>query len=386
MVSPKSYNRTTLYEQIWRRPVRDVAKDYGISDVALAKICRKLNVPRPPVGYWARKEAGYEDPIPPLLKLKPGEPEEYVVERTDRRPGYAARIEEEAPEEPNIVVPEELVKPHPLVKQSRGRVGREARKAKLPESASDNCLDIRVTKATFQRGLRVADTLLKAFDERELAVEITAPNTKKEDYWSNSRTTKIPSRTRVLIGDDWVEFGIDEDYDSIAIEQPTQRYSSGYEYTPPPERKRVPNGKLALRIRNAPWSKGLRTMWKDGKVQRVERCLNDFIRGLDAAAAGLREQRLKRERWQREREEAELRRAEDAERQRAETALLEDLDRRVNDRYRARLIREIVDTMNKEGAVQDPEMRQWITWASTRADALHRDVLNRPPPPLPRKP
>jgi len=34
-----------LYEEVWAEPVTTVAKRYGISDVALRKICRRLAVP-----------------------------------------------------------------------------------------------------------------------------------------------------------------------------------------------------------------------------------------------------------------------------------------------------------------------------------------------------
>jgi len=37
-----------------------VAKKYGISDVGLAKICRRNNIPVPPRGFWARRQAGYK--------------------------------------------------------------------------------------------------------------------------------------------------------------------------------------------------------------------------------------------------------------------------------------------------------------------------------------
>ena len=39
------YERDKLYEEVWAEPVMKVAERYGVSDVALAKTCRKLNVP-----------------------------------------------------------------------------------------------------------------------------------------------------------------------------------------------------------------------------------------------------------------------------------------------------------------------------------------------------
>ena len=52
------YDRVALYEQVWSRPVQDVAKTYGISGVRLGKVCRTLQVPVPPRGYWARMRSG----------------------------------------------------------------------------------------------------------------------------------------------------------------------------------------------------------------------------------------------------------------------------------------------------------------------------------------
>lgn len=38
--------------------MRDLAKKYGVSDVALAKTCRRLLVPVPGRSYWATKSTG----------------------------------------------------------------------------------------------------------------------------------------------------------------------------------------------------------------------------------------------------------------------------------------------------------------------------------------
>jgi hypothetical protein len=39
------WNRDELYEEVWATPMQTLAKKYGISDVGLAKICRKLVIP-----------------------------------------------------------------------------------------------------------------------------------------------------------------------------------------------------------------------------------------------------------------------------------------------------------------------------------------------------
>jgi hypothetical protein len=66
----QNYDRKVLYEQIWSEPALTVAKGYGVSSVWLGKVCRLLNVPVPPRGYWARVRSGGKGAKPPLPKLR----------------------------------------------------------------------------------------------------------------------------------------------------------------------------------------------------------------------------------------------------------------------------------------------------------------------------
>jgi len=59
-------SREELYDQVWKTPMRTLANRYGLSDVGLAKTCKSHDIPRPPVGYWAKKEVGKAPPKPPL--------------------------------------------------------------------------------------------------------------------------------------------------------------------------------------------------------------------------------------------------------------------------------------------------------------------------------
>jgi hypothetical protein len=62
------YNREKLYKEVWANPVVKVAAQYGVSDVAIHKICKKLKVPTPPLGYWAKVSAGAKVAKTPLSK------------------------------------------------------------------------------------------------------------------------------------------------------------------------------------------------------------------------------------------------------------------------------------------------------------------------------
>jgi hypothetical protein len=51
-------DRRSLYEEVWKEPVRIVAPRYGLSDVGLAKLCHRLAIPLPGRGYRAKVAAG----------------------------------------------------------------------------------------------------------------------------------------------------------------------------------------------------------------------------------------------------------------------------------------------------------------------------------------
>ena len=62
------FDRGRLYEEVWSESAEKIATRYGISGVMLGKVCRQLNVPKPPRGYWAKKAAGKALPRRPRLR------------------------------------------------------------------------------------------------------------------------------------------------------------------------------------------------------------------------------------------------------------------------------------------------------------------------------
>lgn len=63
---PDGYEREKLYQEVWAEPVKIVAQRYGVSDVALAKTCRRMAIPLPGRGYWAKYKAGRAPAQTPL--------------------------------------------------------------------------------------------------------------------------------------------------------------------------------------------------------------------------------------------------------------------------------------------------------------------------------
>src|SRR6185312_15784039 len=54
----KEISRKELYDLVWSKPMSALAKEYGLSDRGMAKLCIRNSIPVPPRGYWAKKEAG----------------------------------------------------------------------------------------------------------------------------------------------------------------------------------------------------------------------------------------------------------------------------------------------------------------------------------------
>jgi hypothetical protein len=58
--------REQFYDLVWSEAMWRLCKHFGISDVALAKHCRKVGVPLPPRGYWNKIQAGHKVVKTPL--------------------------------------------------------------------------------------------------------------------------------------------------------------------------------------------------------------------------------------------------------------------------------------------------------------------------------
>lgn len=223
-----------------------MARHYGISDVALGKICRKLEVPLPGRGYWARKGAGQDIPRTPLPQRERGQPSQHNSARY-REPSMtqslgenvAERINRERDPANRIVVPDTLAQPHPLVRMS-GSLLRRARFGERP-TAADRCLEISATGDALARAFRIADALLKALEARGYEVDVTEPENPDAD--PRQSPERRPSRTGVRIGQSFVAFAIEEKTDTFA---PPPAPLGSYAYRPNLERR--PHGKLVLLI------------------------------------------------------------------------------------------------------------------------------------------
>lgn len=288
--------RELLYKQVWKTPMSRLARDYGVSDSALAKTCRKLGVPLPPRGHWAKLQHGKKVPPRPTLpkqgkdgrdratvtRTAPSQPSDPVVDEA---------VRSLAKDENRIKVADQLRNPHPAVKAPPARPGTPSREA--PDSTAGQTLSVNVSNGSRSRALRILDALCKALEA--LGHPVTAAGASIQGETVRIAVTEKQDRTPHV---------------ATAAELGRVKAHS-WEKTPTWDYS--PSGRLNIHSDCYVYNRtDLRKRWSDGRGARLEDMLHDVLLGLVAVGAARRkesdERRAAHERFveqQRQRAEAE---------------------------------------------------------------------------------
>jgi hypothetical protein len=289
--------RDELYALVWDRPVTKVAADFGISDVALRKICKKHDIPTPPIGYWARLSHGKQTTKIPLPTQKTGTSISIVVNR---------RRKMELPEEIKALQSEARVRaalgdfnvnaPDHSPKQW-SRYAAVTRRA-LREAVPDHCgfvsckgtgiSEVKVSRKSLDRAIRILHGFLEA-------VEIRGYELKPVD----------PGLMLVVKGLSF-GFGLHETTDRLAREPSKADIKAQADYDqrskkmpnlyPPGKRvweawEQVPSGRLVLKIWDptASYWNPERTIghWYDRRSKKLEAFLVDAIVAMEVAVPAI---------------------------------------------------------------------------------------------------
>jgi hypothetical protein len=385
---PITLTREQLYELVWSEPTRTVAARYGLSDRGLAKICIRLSVPIPGRGFWAKKAAGHElwrprlRPLPP--SAAPSERQVTVGREVSRRavaaPDTAARRQatvEKAPDRAIRVSPT-LGSPHPLVARTEKSL-RNARKDQrgllLPDA--QRILDVRVTRASLDRALRIFDALIKGLETRGFVVSCSPDGER---------------RTSVKVLDEEVGVRIEETVRRVE-RKPTaslrRREPPGHFLPSYPQYDYIPSGELLLRVTDQDFQATRRT-WRDGKRHRLEAQLNRFVVGLVVVAEAKKAERLRLEEFHRELEERRRKAEEQARFRQEEETRIRLLDADLAAWATSRRIREYVAAVQADGRArcetdeQRSDLDRWLEWVNGYAARL--DPATRVAPPKQRSP
>lgn len=225
---------------------------FGISSVAIGKNCRKLSIPLPGRGYWARKAAGFTLPRPPLPPLHDKQHFEWRKPEPEQAPASAP------PPPPPPPTPEELedqgeferidrmmaegdfalkhpgkVARHPLLTATRQARHERTPDGPAPRAREGGALNIGVTKESFQRALLVMGTVIAILEQHGVKVR------------STDRPTHDRDRTWATIFGQEVNFKITEHYRRVQIPPPDRGEKPG------PNRRKselVPSGELVFHV------------------------------------------------------------------------------------------------------------------------------------------
>jgi len=351
---PLHLDRVALYELVWSQPISKLAPKFGLSDVGLGKVCKRLKVPRPGVGYWTKLQHGKAPKRPPLPAAAPGHPTEVTI-------GPRIHREAEAPEvsPPEVKVPVTLRRPHSLVQQAADLL----RKGGVDEygrlwAPRDESLEIHVSRALLPRALRIMNSLVMALESRGHTVRIGKP---ANGY---GRTG-----TLAVINSEELRFSLREHLDRVGHEPTPKEIAEKAKHSWASWRSydyRL-SGRLKLEIDS--YESGFRKSWSDGKKTPLEEKLGPFIVGLEVLAAHERVQRLEREeehrRWEEERHRAE----EEAEKRRLEEERVKELRQLVSDWREAQEIRAFLRVV-LDRSPEDEKVGEWVRWGLEVADRL----------------
>jgi hypothetical protein len=283
--------REALYRRVWETPVRTLAKEFDISDVGLAKACRKHQIPLPPVGYWMKVQ--HDKPVrkPPLPK---GENVEVVLEASRNRPPPppAALVALKLPE-PRVQIPQ-AGQPLSLIASTTAK---RLQKTKPDERGlvfcqGESVFSCYVAPGSVERAARILHAIETALPE--FSVKLTTSDKEK--------------RLKAERNGVGVVFRLHEHYNRTEhlIKDKQYSWADRKEYT------YQPTGKLIFQIEG--YYDGRKT-WSDGARETLESKLDEVVTGLVTAIEAVRERQLEWER-QRLRREEEARIREELERKR----------------------------------------------------------------------
>ncbi len=372
-------SRQDLYDRVWTRAMRTVAPELGVSDVGLKKICKRFDIPTPPLGYWAKKEYGrapkqprlptYDDPGFEGIKFCPNAQEECSEMASE----VLEVLAQEKAKENRIVVSDRLDEPCLLVERtSKSLKAARADEDGIVKPRAKKTLDVHVAPDNVERAMLIMDTLLKALEARSLHVQLSD----HDGVWA----------TTVAVLDEAIHFVLHEIVDRIARD-PTPAEKRRMDQLPcfhGNDRfyNRVPSGRLCLEINSGPLN-GRRRRFTDTKRRPLANLLNTFVSTLYRTAGDIKverrrleELRLEREQQERKRQEWERQRYVKLKEIRAEEERVATLMGEAEAWHKSQAIRTYVQAARKNlievrgGVAPDSDADRWLHWASNQADRL----------------
>lgn len=374
------YNRTQLYNEIWKNPITEVAKKYHVSDKAIHKVCKSLGIPTPPAGYWSKIRSGSKVKKTPLPKGN------YPTEKRGMRnrqwitPEKGSSIEERLNflnEEDlstilsiadQIEFPEEDEKFHSSVIKQRKIIAnwQKAYAKNLNKGLGKYNLDTPPMNADnfseegVARRNRILDALIKALEPLGCQLLVDQPcfiiDGENVSFSFSEAKDKIPHVLTSRENMELLKYEEEKKHSSWLSEPRIRKYDYPF------------NGKLSFKLAN-------NKFFRDCKSYQLEDKLGEMVLELYEASDFVKQQRLEREEAERKKEEERRLREEQKERYNEEVDRTNFLLNEAADFEKAVRIRNLIVAAEKSGN-QEKYSAEWIAWAEKKADWLDPTIAD----------
>lgn len=310
------FTREEFYQLVWSKPMTHLAKEFALSDVALHKICKKHDIPNPPLGWWAKKAAGKAVKQTPLPKAEAGTSDRITISagQLGPEPEVIATARENARLLASSIDTDAALSSNPIIDRTIAQL----RKAK-PSSINGlvtvealNVIKVSVASASIDRLVLALNRIIAAADVLGIKLargEKTAAFICDGEVIGFSISEGVRREKHVLTEKEIAE-------DEAARKRRERRWNNpnswddmdfSTSFLRRPEWDYHPTGQLAFELEQS-YLLGAspRRSFKDAKVQRMENLASDIAVGIAVLAAAKKDDRSRRE--EQARREAEARR------------------------------------------------------------------------------
>lgn len=311
----RTFTRAEFYDMVWSKPMTHLAKDFVLSDVALHKVCRKHDIPTPPLGWWAKKAAGKPVKQTPLPKAKANASDQVTIAAGELRPEseLIATARENARVLASSITNDAERPTDPIIDRTLAQL----RKAKpssingLVEADGQNVIKANVAPASIDRLNLALNRIVAAADALGIKLvrgEKSANFISDGEMIAFSVSEAVRREKHVLAEKEIAE-------EEAARKRRARRWNRPDTwddmdfgiFSRRPEWDYHPTGQLAFELEQSYLVGGSpRRSFKDAKVQRIENMAGDIAVGIAVMAAAKKDDRRKRE--EQARQEAERRR------------------------------------------------------------------------------
>lgn len=342
-MSDEVVTREALFDLAWSTPMTKISSRYGVSSSYLTKVYASLNIPRPPVGYWAQIAVGKAKARPVLPEAQPGDSTVWNRNEAPLQVPRSSPIKRKQMSRKTPLNSDMQPRRHPLLLSIEDHF----KKVRESENGYDRptkraMADLIVSRSGVTHAVDFANQLFLAFMKKGLTVTLSDPAERMSrepvDHRDKSSSRYVypslwqPQRPTVVhVGS--VVFGlsiyeISEYVEVKSVDKRLVRLGSR------PERKRVapfrnewvmsadmPSGRLCLQVYSPYYRAEWVQRWKEDKPGDLISKIPSIVKLLIAEAPGLAEKvKLEREKadleWQKHQlQMAEWKRKEEEKRQ-----------------------------------------------------------------------